>query len=93
MKARQGAKGSEGKVEGDNEEGEGEEEKKEEVKPVFQLAEEDVEFIYDNTHYTLKDIKAWHRSVRLNMSASDDGLTFPGDLPQTVRMVNCTKSK
>ena len=34
----------------------------EKEKPVFKLAEEDVEFIYDNTHYTLKDIKDWHRS-------------------------------
>ena len=33
------------------------------VLPVFKLAEEDVEFIYDNTHYTLKDIKEWHRSA------------------------------
>ena len=51
------------KVEVDKEEGGGEEEKEkeEEKKPVFQLAEEDVEFIYDNTHYTLKDIKDWHR--------------------------------
>ena len=40
-----------------------EEGEQEEVKPVFKLAEEDVEFIYDNTHYTLKDIKEWHRSV------------------------------
>ena len=47
----------------EKEEGGGEEakEKEEEKKPVFQLAEEDVEFIYDNTHYTLKDIKDWHR--------------------------------
>ena len=51
------------KVEVEKEEGGGEEEKEkeEEKKPVFQLAEEDVEFIYDNTHYTLKDIKDWHR--------------------------------
>ena len=40
------------------------EEEEEEVKQaVFKLAEEDVEFIYDNTHYTLKDIKDWHRSA------------------------------
>ena len=50
-------------MEVEKEEGGGEEEreKEEEKKPVFQLAEEDVEFIYDNTHYTLKDIKDWHR--------------------------------
>ena len=23
--------------------------------------DEDIEFIYDNTHYTLKDINDWHR--------------------------------
>ena len=46
------------KVEVSSEEGAEEEE---EERPVFQLAEEDVEFIYDNTHYTLKDIKDWHR--------------------------------
>ena len=28
---------------------------------LFKLSEEDVEFIYDNTHYTMKDIKDWHR--------------------------------
>ena len=50
------------KVEVDNEEEGGAEEAEEEQRPVFQLAEEDVEFIYDNTHYTLKDIKDWHRS-------------------------------
>ena len=39
-----------------------EEKEVEKDRPVFKLAEEDVEFIYDNTHYTLKDIKDWHRS-------------------------------
>ena len=33
---------------------------KEEV-VLFKLSEEDIEFIYDNTHYTLKDINDWHR--------------------------------
>ena len=28
---------------------------------LFKLSEEDIEFIYDNTHYSLKDIKDWHR--------------------------------
>ena len=45
-----------------------EEAEEEEVKTVFKLAEEDVEFIYDNTHYTLKDIKDWHRSATENHS-------------------------
>ena len=35
------------------------EEPKEEV--LFELPEEDKEFIYDNTHYTLRDIDNWHR--------------------------------
>ena len=33
---------------------------KEEV-VLFKLSDEDKEFIYDNTHYTLKDINDWHR--------------------------------
>ena len=28
---------------------------------LFKLSDEDIEFIYDNTHYTLKDINDWHR--------------------------------
>ena len=40
-----------------------EEAEEEKALPVFKLTEEDVEFIYDNTHYTLKDIKEWHRSA------------------------------
>ena len=51
---------SEVKVENGDEEEEEVEEVKDE-RPVFPLPEEDVEFIYDNTHYTLKDIKDWHR--------------------------------
>ena len=34
-------------------------EEKEEI--LFKLSEEDIDFIYDNTHYSLKDIKDWHR--------------------------------
>ena len=37
-----------------------EENVKEEV-ILFKLSDEDIEFIYDNTHYTLKDINDWHR--------------------------------
>ena len=28
---------------------------------LFNLSDEDIEFIYDNTHYSLKDRKDWHR--------------------------------
>ena len=28
---------------------------------LFNLSDEDKEFIYDNTHYSLKDINDWHR--------------------------------
>ena len=28
---------------------------------LFNLSDEDIEFIYDNTHYSLNDIKDWHR--------------------------------
>ena len=28
---------------------------------LFKLSDEDIEFIYDNTHYSLKDINDWHR--------------------------------
>ena len=49
------------KVEQEEEEEEEEVEDVKDERPVFPLAEEDVEFIYDNTHYTLKDIKDWHR--------------------------------
>ena len=49
------AKGEEAK-----EEVTAEETAKEEV-ILFKLSDEDIEFIYDNTHYTLKDINDWHR--------------------------------
>ena len=49
------AKGEEAK-----EEVTAEETEKEEV-ILFKLSDEDIEFIYDNTHYTLKDINDWHR--------------------------------
>ena len=61
-RTKKNSKGSEVKVDYGAEEA-AEEAKEEEVKTVFKLAEEDVEFIYDNTHYTLKDIKDWHRSA------------------------------
>ena len=71
-----------------------EEGEQEEVKPVFKLAEEDVEFIYDNTHYTLKDIKEWHRSVVEISQLSNRAIKyFPEGLPKIVPMENCTDRK
>ena len=61
-KTKKNSKGSEVKVDFGAAEGAEEAEVEKEKQPVFKLAEEDVEFIYDNTHYTLKDIKEWHRS-------------------------------
>ena len=33
----------------------------EEGERVFSLSEADIEYIYDRTHYSVKDIKDWHR--------------------------------
>lgn len=38
-----------------------EESDEEEEVILFKLSDEDIDFIYDNTHYSLKDIKDWHR--------------------------------
>ena len=35
--------------------------KEEEEERVFSLSEADIEYIYDRTHYSVKDIKDWHR--------------------------------
>ena len=69
-----------------------EETEEEKALPVFKLTEEDVEFIYDNTHYTLKDIKEWHKSATTLISQfRDDGLKyFSEDLPKIVPMEDCT---
>ena len=57
-----------------------EEAEEEKALPVFKLTEEDVEFIYDNTHYTLKDIKDWHRSATsaTKISTSSSEIFFRG---------------
>ena len=68
-KTKKNSKGSEVKVDYGAEEATDDAEE-EEVKPVFKLAEEDIEFIYDNTHYTFKDIKDWHRSAPERYSCS-----------------------
>ena len=46
---------------------------------LFNLSDEDIEFIYDNTHYSLKDIKDWHRyKLTLYVSkCSLMGVTIP----------------
>ena len=90
-RTKKNSKGSEVKVDYGAEEA-GEETKEEEVKTVFKLAEEDVEFIYDNTHYTLKDIKEWHKSATTLISQfRDDSLKyFSEDLPKIVPMEDCT---
>ena len=70
-------------------EGAEEAEVEKEKQPVFKLAEEDVEFIYDNTHYTLKDIKEWHRSpTEISQGSSDILKYFPEALPKIVPMGN-----
>ena len=49
------------KVNSEVEEIEKKDDDEEEEVILFKLSEEDIEFIYDNTHYSLKDIKDWHR--------------------------------
>ena len=73
-KTKKNSKGSEVKVDYGAEDA-AENAEEEEVKPVFKLAEEDIEFIYDNTHYTFKDIKDWHRSAPVRYSCCSSAVT------------------
>ena len=62
---------------------------------LFNLSDEDIEFIYDNTHYSLKDIKDWHRFDHHDLFLKSLELSFYilGALQKIVQMGSCTNKR